>query len=134
MALDPISSGIDLITSIISRVWPDKSEEEKAKLALALAEDNNLTALLSKQLDVDDTEASSPNLFVAGWRPFVGWICACSFAWQFVILPILLFIGNAVGHPIPVPAFDFNSMTTVLMGMLGMGGLRTYEKLKGVTK
>lgn len=130
--MDPITAGIDLITSIVSRVWPDKTDQEKAQLAAALQADNNLTQLLSKQADIDAAEAGSSNLFVSGWRPFVGWVCASAFAWQFVCVPILLFIGSAVGHPIDMPKFDMSTMTTVLMGMLGLGGMRTLEKYHGV--
>src|ERR1051326_1428854 len=125
MSLEPITAGIDLITSIVSRVWPDKTEAEKARLALALQQDENLTKLLVGQMQVNANEASSDNLFVAGWRPCVGWVCALAFTWQFVILPILLFIGSALGHPVPVPNFDFTTMLTVLMGMLGLGAMRT---------
>lgn len=125
---------IGLITSIIGRVWPDKTEQAKAELAAALAEDKNLTDLLTGQMQINAAEAASPSLFVAGWRPFVGWVCASAFAWQFVCLPILLFISNAVGHPIPVPSFDISTMVTVLMGMLGLSTMRTYEKIQGVSK
>jgi hypothetical protein len=131
MALDPITAGIDLVTSVISRIWPDKTEQEKAQLAAALAADANVTALLTGQLEVNKEEAKSSNLFVAGWRPSVGWICALAFAWQFVILPIMLVVAVAIGHPLVLPVFDTASMSTVLMGMLGLGGFRTVEKMRG---
>lgn len=130
--VDPISSGIGLITAVISRVWPDKTEQQKAQLAAALAADANITTLLKGQMEVNAVEAAHSNLFVAGWRPCIGWVCALAFAWQFVGLPIFLFIGQAVGHVIVPPVFDISTMVTVLMGMLGIGGLRTYEKIKGV--
>lgn len=128
MSLEPITAGIDLITSIVSRVWPDKTEEDKLKLEAALRADNNLTSLLTAQAAIDQSEAASDNVFVAGWRPAVGWVCASAFAWQFVVLPVLLFIGSAVGHQIQAPTFDISTMLTVLTGMLGLGTLRTYEK------
>ncbi len=131
MSLDPITAGIDLVTSVISRIWPDKTEQEKAQLAAALAADANVTALLTGQLAVNAEEAKSSNLFVAGWRPSVGWICALAFAWQFVILPITLVVAVAIGHPLVLPVFDTASMSTVLMGMLGLGGFRTFEKTRG---
>jgi hypothetical protein len=134
MSIDPITSGIDLITSIISRVWPDKTEQEKAELQVALQEDTNLTAILTHQADIDANEAQSDNLFISGWRPSIGWVCSLSFAWQFVIQPILLFIASATNHPITLPTFDLSTMSTVLFGMLGLSGMRTYEKVQKVNK
>lgn len=133
MSYDPVTAGIDLISSIVSRVWPDKTAQEQARLTAALQADNNLTELLNGQLKINEQEAQSSNLFVAGWRPCVGWVCAAAFAWQFVCLPILVFAGNSIGHPIAIPNFDITTMLTVLMTMLGMGSLRTYEKVKGVS-
>ena len=132
MSLDPVSAGIDLITSIVSRVWPDKTAEEQAKLAAALQEDTDLTSLLVGQEKTNEQEAQSTNLFVSGGRPFVMWVCGIAFAWQFVVLPILLFIGNVFHYSIPVPAFDTSTMTSVLMGMLGLSGMRSWEKYQGV--
>lgn len=132
MSLDPITAGIDLITSVIGRVWPDKSEDEKAQLALALAQNEGVIKLMSGQLEVDANEASSENLFVAGARPFIMWVCGLGFAWQFLIMPILLFIGSVCNHPITVPVFDTTTMTTALFGMLGLGTMRSWEKSKGV--
>lgn len=132
LPLDPITAGISLITGIVSRVWPDKSESEKAQLAMAMQQDANLTQLLIAQANINANEANSNNLFIAGWRPFIGWICGSAFAWAFVVQPILIFVGTAVGHPIDLPAFNLSEMSTVLMGMLGLGGMRTYEKIQNV--
>ncbi len=128
---NPLSSGIDLITAIVSRVWPDKTEQQKAQLAAAMAADENFTKLMTGQMEINAAEAANSSLFVSGWRPAVGWVCAFAFAWQFVALPILLFLTAILGHPIPAPQFDFGTMSTVLMGMLGLGALRSYDKVKG---
>jgi hypothetical protein len=130
IGLEPISAGISLITSIISRVWPDKTEQEKEQLAAAMQADANFTALLTGQLAVNAAEAANESVFIAGWRPAVGWVCASAFAWQFVALPILLFVGSALGHQIILPVFDFGTMSSVLMGMLGLGAMRSFDKLK----
>lgn len=118
-----------LANTVISRIWPDKTEQEKEVFALefqkALADSESIKG----QLSINAAEAANPNLFVAGWRPAVGWICALSFAWQFVVLPILLFIGNATGHVVDVPVFDTTTMIGMLGGMLGFGTLRTAEKI-----
>lgn len=130
--MDPLSSLLNLINSAVVRIWPDASEAKKAELALLLTEEINRTTLLTKQIDVNIEEAKSDSIFVSGWRPFLGWVCGLSFAWQFVGLPIAVFISSCVGHTLIVPEFDFATMSTVLMGMLGLGSLRTFEKIKKV--
>ncbi len=132
MGLDPVSSGIDLVTTIISRVWPDRNAQEKAQLDAALRQDDNFVKLMTAQMAVNAAEATSSSLFVSGARPCVMWICAAGFAWQFVVLPILLFIGTVSGHPIVPPVFDTEIMTTALFGLLGLGSMRSYERVKGV--
>ena len=71
-------------------------------------------------------------MFVAGWRPFVGWTCGVALAYHFVLSPILGFILVLTGVETPMPEFEFSQLSTILMGMLGLGGLRSYEKMKGV--
>lgn len=132
--MDPLSSLLTLVTSVVSRVWPDRTEADKERFTLELTKEINETQLLTKQIDTNTEEAKSSSIFVAGWRPFIGWVCGFAFAWQFVGLPIVLFIGNATGHPVTPPVFDTASMSAILMGMLGLGGMRTYEKLKGIQK
>lgn len=121
-----------LIDTIVQRIWPDKSKEEQAKIAAAMAADDNLTKLLLAQASTNTEEAKNGNLWVSGARPFVMWVCAAAFAWQFVCLPILLYINIQFGHQIVVPSFDTVTMIGVLTGMLGLGTFRTVEKIKGV--
>lgn len=128
--MDPISAVIGLVTSVVSKIWPDKTEQEKEAFTLELTRELNQSQLLTKQIDVDQAEAQSDNLFVAGWRPFIGWVCGLAFAWQYIGLPLCLYIGNATGHVVTPPVFDTSSMITVLLGMLGLGGFRTYEKVQ----
>lgn len=123
-----------LISTTISKIWPDKSEQEVLQLKIELEKAAFQSNIDLAQIKTNTAEARSNNLFVAGWRPACGWICVIAFAWQFVVLPILLFISNAINHPIPVPVFETSAMITVLMGMLGLGGLRTFEKKEGLTK
>lgn len=84
------------------------------------------------QVGVDRAEAGSGNLFVMGWRPGVGWVCAAAFAWQFVLAPITQFVATAMHHPVTLPVLDFGELQTVLLGLLGLGAARTVEKIKGV--
>lgn len=132
--MDPISAIIGLVTSVVGKVWPDRTEQQKQQFTLQLTRELQESQLLTKQIDVNIEEAKSSNLFVSGWRPAVGWVCALAFAWEFVGLPMCLYIGNAVGHVVVPPVLDTAAMGTILMGMLGLGGMRTWEKSKGVTK
>lgn len=116
-----VSSVANAATAIANKFWPDKTEEEKMQYAKEMQEIMNEHNLQVSQIDVNKTEASSPNWFVAGWRPATGWICALSFGYASIIAPLFHF---------SMP--DTSLMTDVLFGMLGLGGLRSYEKQKGV--
>ena len=138
MLIGPVS---DLINTVLKRVLPPEkmSEGDRAKLeaeiTLELAK-QDFQGLLG-QLEINKVEAGSTNWFVAGWRPAVGWICASAFAWHFVIEPLLAFTLVAVFHwslGADLPKFDMESLLTVLLGMLGLGGLRTFEKYKEVSR
>lgn len=135
MSLDPITAGIDLVSGIVSRIWPDASADEQAKLVLALQQDKDFAQLMTAQVNANAAEAANPNMFVSGWRPFIGWVCGLAMAWVYMVEPIIVFIGSASGHPITnLPTFNSSDMMNVLFGMLGMGGLRTFEKVKGVAR
>tara|TARA_R100001163_G_scaffold64436_1_gene58674 strand:- start:2337 stop:2735 length:399 start_codon:yes stop_codon:yes gene_type:complete len=86
------------------------------------------------QIEVNKQEAAHQSLFVAGWRPFVGWVCGIALAYHFVLAPFLLFVFSVYGLEQELPEFDFSQLSTILMGMLGLGGLRTYEKMKKVSR
>ena len=86
------------------------------------------------QTEINKVEAASQNMFVAGWRPFVGWTCGVALLYHFLLLPLLHFILRATGNEVELPEFDFSHLSTILMGMLGLGSLRTYEKLRGVSR
>jgi hypothetical protein len=91
-------------------------------------------ALLA-QLEINKAEAASGSVFKGGWRPAVGWVCASAFAYHFVLQPILLFVVALTGTELPtLPEFDMSTLLPVLGGMLGIGGLRSYEKKQGLTK
>jgi len=125
MALDPLTAGIDLATSIIGKVWPDKSAQQAAELAAAVA-------IVQGQLDANKAEAASGSVFTSGWRPGVGWVCVIALAMQYVARPMLAWLGIVTGHPFPeLPGIDDN-LWQLMLGMLGMGGLRSYDKVKGV--
>jgi hypothetical protein len=84
------------------------------------------------QMDVDKVEAASTSLLVSGWRPMVGWVCCSGLAIQLVVRPLFTWAASVCGHPVVFPELDTGTMMELLTGMLGLGGFRTYEKLKGV--
>jgi len=130
-----IQALIGPVSSLLDKFIEDK--DQKAQLAhdLATMAEKHAHELARGQLEVNKAEASSRNIFVAGWRPFVGWTCGIALFWHFVGLPVTLFFVSWFGVEIPaLPEFDMQTLMTVLMGMLGLGGLRTFEKFKGVTK
>ena len=96
---------------------------------------NHAQELAKGQLEINKAEAQHRSIFVAGWRPFLGWCLSFAMAWHFVLAPMTLFICSAFEIYVPdLPVFDMDSLMTVLLGMLGLGGLRTVEKVKGLTK
>lgn len=127
MALDitGIGSVADLANTVISKIWPDKSEQEKQQLAAAVM-------VIQGQLEINKVEAGSASVFVSGWRPAIGWICGAACAWNWVGLPLAKFVMLAIGRPITMSPADLGEMLPVLIGMLGLGGLRTAEKINGV--
>jgi len=125
MALDPLTAGMSLAETVIGKIWPDKSAQEQAQLAAAVA-------LVQGQLEVNKAEAASPSPFTSGWRPAIGWVCAAALACQYIARPLLSWVGIVAGHPFPeLPGIDDN-LWQLMLGMLGLGGLRTFEKTKGV--
>lgn len=128
---DAIAQGAKLIDDVVARIWPDATEVEKTKLAQLSAQIQNEYNLVLQQLKIDETEAASGSMFVAGWRPFIGWVCGVGLAYQYVLRPLLSGALLALGYP-AMPALELESLVTLLLGMLGMGGLRTYEKSQGI--
>ena len=125
MALDPLTAGVDLATTVINKIWPDKSAAEAAQLAAAVA-------IVQGQLDINKTEATNPSMLTSGWRPAIGWVCAAALACQYIARPLLQWAGIVLAHPLPMlPGIDEN-LWQLMLGMLGLGGLRTFEKTKGV--
>lgn len=123
-----------LIPSLIDKIFPDPAKAGEAKLKLLelqqsgqLAELEAQTKLAQGQLAVNQEEAKSQNLFIAGWRPSVGWCCSIALFYEFLARPIA--IGFGFGQFPDLPMEDLN---TLLFGLLGLGALRTAEKIKGV--
>ena len=115
---------------IINKWVPDKDAQAKAAAeyeASMLAAD---TQLAIAQTEVNKVEAANENIFVSGARPFILWVCGFSLAYHFILQPLLAFFFSSIGHPVNLPIFDMDSLNTILMGMLGLGGMRSFEKMK----
>jgi hypothetical protein len=130
-----IQALIGPVTGLLDKFIQDK--DLKAKLAhdiATMAEKHSHENALA-QIEVNKIEAASSDFFKSSWRPFIGWVCGVAFAYHFVLQPIIIFVVALFGAEIPaLPEFDMASLMTVLGGLLGLGGLRTYEKSKGLTK
>jgi hypothetical protein len=123
------------VTGILDKVIEDKDQKAKLAHELATMADKLSHEQQLAQIEVNKAEAASGSLFKGGWRPFIGWVCGIAFCYHFVVQPIIIFVVALVGVNIPdLPEFQMNTLLTVLGGMLGIGGLRTYEKQKGLTK
>jgi len=123
--LTGIGSVADLANTVINKIWPDKTEAEKQQLAAAIM-------VIQGQLDINKEEAKSPSTFVSGARPFIMWVCGMGCAWNWVGLPVGKFALALLGVSISISPADLSEMMPLLLGMLGLGSLRTVEKLNGV--
>ena len=127
-----------LVGKVLDRVWPDPAQ--KAAIALELSkmqqagEFKELDAavqLAQMQATVNAAEASSGDPFASRWRPFIGWVCGLAFGWNWIGLPIARLACELAGHPVVLSPADMSEMMPVLLGMLGLGALRSYDKTKG---
>jgi hypothetical protein len=130
-----IASLIGPVSGILDKVIPDSDMKAKLAHEIATMSDTHAQQALLAQLEINKAEAASGSLFKGGWRPAVGWVCALAFAYHYLLQPLLVFILTASGVDLPeLPVFDMSTLLTVLGGLLGIGGLRSYEKTKGLTK
>jgi len=117
--LDVVGKIIDKVARHVDKFTLDK--EEKAQL---------IQEINKAQIEVNKIESGSSSLFKSGWRPFVGWTCGVALCYHFVLQPFLTFVLFSIGKPMELPVFDMSTLTTVLFGMLGLGGMRSFEKTK----
>ncbi len=138
MAFGTLISGlIGPILGPLINLIPNKNDRAKAAEEVEKQIIAAMTGLVQGQLEINKLEAQHGSLFVAGWRPFVGWTCGVSLAWNFVVQPLVLWIAWLVPEGADLasaPRLETGELMTVLLGMLGLGGLRTYEKRVGVAR
>ena len=129
-----LPSLLPVVGDVLDRFFPNKEEKERAAREIEAKLAEHLAKIDIAQLEVNKQEAAHRSMFVAGWRPFVGWTCGLALFYTYVAQPIAMFVMVQTGDLVQLPHLDLSTMMPVLLGMLGLGGLRTYEKFKGVTK
>lgn len=138
MSLTGLGEIFDFASGVIDRIFPDKTKAMEAHAALMQAQIQGQLQAVQDQWDaaknqavINAAEAANQSVWVAGWRPGIGWACGAAFGWSYVLSPMLTFGAALVGHAVTLPALDLNGMMPVLLGMLGLGAMRTVEKIQG---
>ena len=123
------------VTGLLDKFVEDKDQKAALAHEISTMADRHAQQLALAQVEVNKAEAASNSVWKGGWRPFVGWVCGAAFAYHFVLQPLAIFGLAAYGMEVPpLPDFDMGQLMTVLMGMLGLGGLRSFEKSRGVAR
>lgn len=128
-----LASVLPMVDKLLDRI-PDPAAKERAKLEMQA---DLLAALVEEskgQSEVNKVEAASQSVFVAGWRPAIGWACAFGFSWTFVGLPLFAWFFAILGITAPLPEINSSVLMELTFGMLGMGALRSFDKWKGSAK
>jgi hypothetical protein len=130
--MDPITAIVTVGSQLITRLFPDPAQAAAANLELTKMQMSGELAQITGQLDINKVEAASTSVFVSGWRPFVGWVCGLGLGYVAIVEPIARFIATMVGYTGNFPSIDTTITMQVLMGMLGLAGMRSYDKKNGV--
>ncbi len=140
MDITGIGSVLDFGGKILDKIFPDPAQKAAAQLELYKAQQagefkemDQAFALMQGQQDINKVEAANASLFVAGWRPAIGWVCASALGYQYIARPILTIVFGYYKIDVPVVGLD-NNLWELMFGMLGMGGLRTYQRINGVER
>ena len=130
-----VSAGLDLVDTFISKFVKDKDLVVQLKASARSEEFQGQIKLLAGQMEINKIEASSSSMFVAGWRPYVGWVCGIALTYTYVLYPILQFIvAVTMENPPVLPEVEAISLMPILMGMLGLGAMRSHDKKHGVSR
>lgn len=122
------------VSALLSRVIPDKSERDKLAHEIATMAEKQAHEQIMAQVEVNKQEAAHKSLFVAGGRPFIVWVCGVSMAFNYVGIPLIDLVVLLGGREVTIEPLDLELMLPVLFGLLGLGGMRTYEKRHGVAR
>ena len=141
MSMDPLTAALDIGKVLIEKIWPNVADQAREIRLLEelhqkgeLAQLNARVQLLTGQLKVNEKEAGHKSIFVAGWRPFVGWVCGIGLLYSTILEPLMRFVARIAGYTGDFPVIDTTLTMQVLLGMLGLVAARTREKEKGVHK
>lgn len=130
--MNPLELLLGIGSKVIDRMFPDPVQKAAAQLELFKLQQSGELQQIAGQMEINKEEAKNSSVFVAGWRPFIGWVCGFAFAINFVVGPLAVFAGTAFfSKTLVFPALALDQMLPVLFGMLGLGAYRTYEKVKG---
>lgn len=121
------------LEAILDRI-PDPNAKEKARQEYLDTVTRQVSEMNAAQSRVNEIEAQHPSIWVSGWRPAIGWTCAVSLAWHYVGMPILSSLISMAGGRVDLPVLPVDSLYQLVLALLGMGGLRTFEKIRGVER
>ena len=130
MPLPILGAILGIGEKLIDKLIPDPAAKAAALLKLKELEQSGDLAVIGGQLEINKIEAANPNKFISGWRPAVGWVCVSGLAIQYVLSPLLEWGTLLASHPVKGPTLDMATLMPLLTGLLGLAGLRTYEKVK----
>lgn len=125
---------VEIGARLLDKIIPDKDARERAQTELLKAAQDQDFQKAIAQIEVNKIEAQHQSLFVAGWRPAIGWICVTGLGYNFLLYPLLTWFVVFSGADFAPPALLSENLMELVLGMLGLGALRTFEKYKGVTK
>jgi hypothetical protein len=132
--MNPLAAILEVGNALIKHFFPDPAQQAAAEQKMAELVVSGELQKIAGQLAINQEEAKSDSMFVAGWRPFVGWVCGAALAYVAILEPVVRFVALAAGYAGKFPVIDTTITMQVLFGMLGLGGLRTAEKIKGVAR
>lgn len=122
---DAIAAGLQVLNKFV----PDPAARQAAESELR----TSLQLWDKGQTDVNAVEAANPSVFVSGWRPFIGWVCGLALAYQYVAAPLLMWAASTLHIPLATPPKLDETLWQLVFALLGLGGMRTYEKIRGVS-
>jgi hypothetical protein len=125
---------VEIGARLLDKIIPDKTAREKAQAELLKAAQDQDFQLALGQIEVNKAEAAHASIFVAGWRPGLGWICVAGLAYNFIVYPLLTWLVVVGGAEFTPPPLMSDNLMELVLGMLGLGALRTAEKWKGVAR
>ena len=127
-------SGITPIVNKVLDLIPDPNAKARAEAEMQAELLKYAAEQSAQQSEVNKVEAANSNVFVAGWRPAIGWTCAMAFMFMYVVAPLATWMAAFFNHIVPIPQFDTNALMSLTTGMLGLGAMRSFDKKQGTSK